>query len=913
MNAQPEVNIVNPTTKEKIRLVEKEEIQYVTLEVIPSKMTSNAGVRWLITEFATLFTPLNRRINFAGGRLVYTPEMNIWWEVVIHKGQVKFYLVIPDKDHLKDALTRQIRRCWKRSTVREVKDPLPNLHMDNTSVTKMSLQNHPALSLDVENPKYTPLDSILTTTNYLKDEDYAILQLGMRPLGESWNETMVGISEDIKEKNTIPKKKGTMFTSKNVLVGLANVVGLVLEELMNIVGDFLIPGWEMNSEFRDSLKRKAHEGRSKSSLRKKYSEGFKINFNAIAVSDDEDRRRAITRSLTAGFHPLEGDNKIVTKEVEGRDKVKALKNIRDRKMVVKMNGDELCSLELAKIIQVPDQVLQLEHAGELDTVQHRSLSDIPKEIFEDDGKGIPFATYEDTDGETKTVYFAGDNPNLLCMSRVVIGEPGSGKSTFAASFALDALEKGYGSMVVDAADGKLAQRILNLVPPEKRDKVKIIDFLNSENPVGLGWNEIFRGRNTDVIEDLITEEILSYVELVAGTELSMTSRIWVENAVRAVYTTPDATLQDIENMLSNAEYRARIIPHIDDPELRSDWEYFHEKMSKEDRKAIYEQAFRRLAVVMRKKALKSFILQKPKKDENGEYLVDFRKWMDEGCLVLVKANETLGEENQTALVSFLISKFNLAIISREDIEEEDDRKPCFIVLDEPDHYIKGSERWRSMLTRYRKYRCGLTFMFHGWEQLKKADRELPKMIRKAGPHYVIFQTDRDNLKELESVIQPEFSVDQISKGMPKHHAIVKLKMYNKKGEATPPFMVKAINEPEKRYKKYDNNDLYDINARLMGRPKQEVLNELFRYKNNAEFSVELVEGEDKKGKTPPKNTPIEIDEDERREQHEDELRTLEKDAGALVTKLLEDGDEEGAEEIMELLEEVLSDDGLEEG
>ncbi len=107
-------------------------------------------------------------------------------------------------------------------------------------------------------------------------------------------------------------------------------------------------------------------------------------------------------------------------------------------------------------------------------------------------------------------------------------------------------------------------------------------------------------------------------------------------------------------MLNNADYREKAIQGIEDPELRNDWEYYHNSMKPEERRTIYDEAFRRLSPVMRKKALKNFILQRPKRMK-GNYLVDFRKWMDEGYVVLVKANESLGETLQTALVSFAIS------------------------------------------------------------------------------------------------------------------------------------------------------------------------------------------------------------------------------------------------------------------
>ncbi len=41
--------------------------------------------------------------------------------------------------------------------------------------------------------------------------------------------------------------------------------------------------------------------------------------------------------------------------------------------------------------------------------------------------------------------------------------------------------------------------------------------------------------------------------------------------------------------------------------------YYHNSMKPEERITIYDEAFRRLSPVMRKKALKNFILQRPKR------------------------------------------------------------------------------------------------------------------------------------------------------------------------------------------------------------------------------------------------------------------------------------------------------------
>jgi hypothetical protein len=903
---EPVINIIEPKTKEKIRLYVKEEIRYCILEIQASRMTSNTNVRWLVKEFATLFTPLNKRINFAGGRLYYTPEMDVWWEVIIHKGQVKFYLAVPDVDHVKRNLTQHIMRTWKRSNVKEVKTNIPNLDLEHTDISTLTLEQHPILPLDILSTNSSPLNALLNTKYYLKDEDFAMLQIGLRPLGESWNTKMQDANEQMKKSGVIPKKRARKPTFKDFAVKFGFVVGIVAEELMNLVGDFFIPGWEDNTEFRESLKNKAKDIKGKAAKTKKIdSEGFYADFRLVASSENAERRRSIIRSLVGGFNGMAGDNQLVEEQItKESQKRKQLERITERKIVVKMNGTELCSLELAKIIQVPDQQAQIEHYNELSTVAHRSDADMPKEVFIDDGKGIPFAKYEDTDGTVKEVYFNGSNPNHLCMTRIVIGEPGTGKTTFAQNFALYAFNRGYGVFLIDAADGKMLQRTLDRVRPDQLHMVKIIDFLNPELPIGLGWNEAFRGGNPDLIEDLIVDELLIFIEIVSDTPLNMRARVWVENAIKAVYVTPDATLQDVENMLNNAEFRGKVIPTIVDPELRADWEMYHTQFKPEDRATIYNEAFRRLAPVMRKKALKNFILQRPKKDELGNYLVDIRRWMDEGYMILVRANETLGPTIQNALVSFTLAKFNLAIMSREDIRNEDDRRPCFLILDEPDHYIKGSERWRNMLTRYRKYRCGMLFMFHGWKMMKKTDRDLPELMRQAGPHYVIFQTDQDNLDELKPVIEPDFKVADIVKGMPEWHAIIKMKMFNEKGEAVPPFMAKGMGKTEDLFEYHNNDDMYERCSLELGRPKKDVMDEIFKSKTNAEFSVQPGSSDDS-DKDVDKPKPKVEEEPDKKELLKKRRRMLERAATPDIEQLVAEGREDEAMAAVEVLDEII--------
>lgn len=891
--------------------------KYKVMEIEPSKITSNTQVRWLFTEISRIYTPLWDRIglDLSLGKFEYLPELSVWWEVLIKPEEIHFYLVVPDMYDLKSSISRQVMKTWKQCTIKDIEDYMPNFSPLNTNISSLVLKENSILSLNTDNPTYSSLDSLLNAKYYLKEGDTALLQIGVKPVGNDWNTSALETLKEIKETGFIPNKSSINTSPKQIIQSLSLSLGLVVEETMNWLGFLTIPGWEDSTDLSDSLKTKFMETNNISTRNKIRSEAFNTTIRVIASSTNSMRRESIIRALSSGFAPLQGDNEFVEKPYRVKSLVNGINRVVGREHDKKIYGkDILCSLELAKIVNIPDQKAQIEHYNQLSIVTHRSEVEISNEIFiNEDNLGIPFCKYKDSSDKYRQIYFSGKNPNLLCMARTVIGEPNSGKTTFACNFALDAFNTGYGCFIIDPADGNMIDRILTSIAPDQLNKVKVIDLLNTQHPVGLGWNEAFHINNKDIIEDLLVEEVIGYIELVADTELNMRARQWVENAVKAVYTTPDATLLDVENMLSNPEYRSNVIPHIQDPQLKADWEYFQSSLNDKDKKLIYDEAWRRLAPVMRKKTLRKFILQKPKKNvDTGDYLVDIRKWMDEGYMVLVKANETLGETLQTSLVAFLLAKFNLAIVGREDMSEKD-RKPCFLILDEPDHYIKSSERWRRMLTRYRKYHCGLMFMFHGWQQLTEVDKKLPHIIRKSGTHYIIFQTDEDNLVELKPVIEPEFKIKDLAKGMPRHHAVVKLKMYDKKGEAIPAFMAKALDIPENRYKQYNNLHVIEKCAEELGRPEQEVMEEIFGYQSGCEFNptIDVSIETESTGEGCLKVGQLEIDTDEENEEDKEEKdrhakKLLEHRIGCYLEEQEENGeelDEELVRHMDELLEE----------
>lgn len=821
-------NFPSPDQKQENPIVKKEKgsslvsfskLEYQSLEIISSHLVTNSGVNWFINEFSHIHKNIQERLNLKYPILEIEKQPGIWFEVILTKDSIRFFLTVPKQDEIIKVISHTATtRSWKKATLKKVTEPIPSFPIEYSQGRILNLQYDSIIPIKViPSHQQMPIDVLLNSKHYLNKNDVALLQIGMFPYGEGWKNTSSLRLEKLKQAKMVNSTQN-MPTAQKAFQYSAWGVGIVLEEAINILGDFVIPGWQEERDIFHMFKKSVEPHALSQAEHKTREDAFKTTIRILVHSEDDRRRKAICRSLTNSFEVTNSPNNWIYQDFTEKDQVTK----QFKKAVMRQPESRspiLGSSELANFIQIPDHKHQTEHQEELSIMSHHTDAIIPKEVFD---PGIPFATYEDTDGMTKIVSFQTKDKNLLVLPRIIMGEQNTGKTSLAINLLVDAFFKGFGGAYFDAADGKAINRIISSIPPEKLSRVHILDFKNTEYPISLTLCEAFETGNADQVEDLIAEEIISYIELVGSFELSMTAKTWIELACKAVFRNPSATLGDVMQIMQDEEFCMACLENTDDLILKRQWILFYAK-DKQERSNIYSQAFYRLHGIISKSLLRNIFLQRPK---DGSSPVNFRKWMNDGDLVLIKVNETLQEHNVTAIVTFLLTKLNIAVISREDIDDEDARLPFFVVLDEPDHYIKGSERWRNMLTRYRKYRCGLIFLFHGWEQLREADADLPKIIRKAGPHYIVFQTDEGNLRELRFVYEPEFQIQQIAKGIPKNHAIIRLKLYDKDGGVTPAFMAKAIDIIERRYPQYHHDDILEKNALLFGRRKEDVIREI---------------------------------------------------------------------------------------
>lgn len=286
----------------------------------------------------------------------------------------------------------------------------------------------------------------------------------------------------------------------------------------------------------------------------------------------------------------------------------------------------------------------------------------------------------------------------------LLGKTGTGKSTLLESLMLDDLRKGFGFALLDP-HGDLVKRVKARIPWSRRDDVIDFDVADSAQPYG--FNPL---ANIPVNKrPLACSGLIQVFKHLWSDSWGPRLEYILRNSLLTLLDYPDSTLSDILKLLSDKEFRKKIIPFISNKQIKEFWIKEFDK---------YPERFKIEAISPIQNKVGAFLshplLQKIL--TNPEKPLSLRKIMDEGKILLVNlAKGSIGEDTSNLLGSLLISRFDLAALSRANIPEEE-RKDFSLYLDEFHNFTTQS--LVLMLSELRKYRLSLILAHQYLTQLE---------------------------------------------------------------------------------------------------------------------------------------------------------------------------------------------------
>lgn len=285
----------------------------------------------------------------------------------------------------------------------------------------------------------------------------------------------------------------------------------------------------------------------------------------------------------------------------------------------------------------------------------------------------------------------------------VIGKTGMGKSTMIENMVVQDIKNGQGVALVDP-HGDAVEKMINYVPSHRVNDVIYFNPADVDYPIAF-----------NVLESVNP----LHRHLVSSGLIAIFKKLWVDswgprleyvlrNTILALLEYPGSTLLGVTRMLVDKKYREKVVEKVTDPIVKAFWI---------DEFNAYSNQFRTEAVSPIQNKVGQFLSSSIIRNIVGQpkSSIDLRAAIDSGKIIFLNlAKGRIGEDNSQLLGAMLITKLQLAAMSRIDVPEED-RRDFFLYVDEFQNF--ATESFAGILSEARKYRLDLIIAHQYIEQL----------------------------------------------------------------------------------------------------------------------------------------------------------------------------------------------------
>ena len=352
----------------------------------------------------------------------------------------------------------------------------------------------------------------------------------------------------------------------------------------------------------------------------------------------------------------------------------------------------------------------------------------------------------------------------------VIGQTGTGKSTFLLNLALHDARAGRGFCLIDP-HGDLALALHQQLDTPHH-------YLDLADPAcRLGYNPLTRVHRS--LRPLVTSGLIETLKKQWADSWGARMEHLLRYAILALLDQPQTDIRDIVRLYVDKDFRRQVVSRIDDEQVRTFW-------TKEFPNMNYMNAIDGVAPIANK--LGAFLANPVVRRavcEPAEPL-RFRRIMDEGGIVIVNlAKGRLGTDMANVMGGLIVSTIMLAAFSRHGTEEKA-RQPFMLHIDEFPSFT--TEAFASLLPEARKYGLSLTLAH---QHISQVERPVFDAILGNAGTVIAFRLGAQDAPEfcrqLEGVSVPDFT------RLPNHRAYVQLMI---DGQKTWPFSMRTWPPPD---------------------------------------------------------------------------------------------------------------------
>jgi type IV secretory pathway TraG/TraD family ATPase VirD4 len=353
----------------------------------------------------------------------------------------------------------------------------------------------------------------------------------------------------------------------------------------------------------------------------------------------------------------------------------------------------------------------------------------------------------------------------------IIGKSGVGKSKLQELMVRQDIAHGYGMCLIDP-HGEAIDDVLDAVPENRIEDVCIIDPSDVEYPVS--FNPL---ANIDpTFKHQLTQGLIEVMEKQFGANWTPRLEHVFRFTTLALLDYPHATMRGMISMLTDKNYRQKVVEYIEDDMVKRFWAIeFADWSEKFDTDAIIPLV-NKLGRFLSDPILRNIFGQKQNK-------IDLEKLMNDQKIIFINLSKgKIGEENSSFFGSMFITKIKQAGMARAKIPK-DERKDFYLYVDEFQNLV--TDTFENILSEARKYALNLTIAHQYVGQLSA--KVQAAVLGNVGS-IISFRVGGDDAVKLKPEFAPIFDVkDLINLGVAEF--FIKMTI---DGEAYDPFSAETL-------------------------------------------------------------------------------------------------------------------------
>ena len=358
----------------------------------------------------------------------------------------------------------------------------------------------------------------------------------------------------------------------------------------------------------------------------------------------------------------------------------------------------------------------------------------------------------------------------------IIGQTGAGKSGLLELFALSDIYHNQGYAIIDP-HGDFAIENMKFIPEARLDDVVYFNPADVEHPIGFNPLEV----TNPAQKSTISSEVIGVLKRMFGDSWGPRLEYILRYTILVLLDRPEPTMLDITRMLTDKKFRKETIGYCNDVVVRQFWNVEFASWSEKFQTEAIAPVLNKVGAFTANPIIRNIIGQ-------THSSFNIRQIMDEGKILVVNLSKGLiGEDNAGILGSFLVTKIQLAAMSRSDILDIHDRRPFYLYVDEFQNFATDS--FATILSEARKYGLNLTVANQYISQMEPTVRDA--VFGNVGT-MISFRVSPDDSPILAKQFEPQFEENDLTQ-MHNRNFIINMVI---NGEKAPAFSATTLNLPE---------------------------------------------------------------------------------------------------------------------